>query len=486
MRNRTIACLFLTLAAANVAVAAPKDFFAIRVVDDATGRGVPLAYLRSVYKQTYVTDSAGYIAFNEPGLMDGRDVWVSVKSYGYEDPTGAFGIRGVALKPKAGGTQEIRLKRTQIDERLYRMNGYGIYRDSVLLGKPTPIKEPLLNAQVTGSDTVQCAVYKGRLFWNWQDTDRVGFELGNFSMTGATTELPPKIDPEKGLSFTYFAPKPGEFARPMAQVPQEGNHPIWADGLTVVPDKDGRERMICRYIAANKDFSPAQSGLLVYDDDKQVFLPLAKFSGPRNGGDTPGPGGHAVYVRDNGVRYVYYGNNVRVKADFESAIDPAAYESFTCLNADGKADRKDGKLVWQWRKNAKPVNFHNANELVKKSVISADESPYQLKDVETGKSLETVSAGIAWNDYTQSWVNVFGQRGGDTLVGEIWVSTAASPEGPWIAARKIATHAMEKNNNDFYNPVQHYELNQEGGRYVYFSGTFVNTFSGGVTVASRP
>lgn len=478
MRHRTIAALLLTLAAARFASAAPQDYYAIHVVDDATGRGIPLVYLRSVYKQTYVTDSAGYVAFNEPGLMNGRDVWVSIKSFGYEEPAGAFGIHGLALYPKPGETLEVRLKRQQIAERLYRMTGYGIYRDSVLLGKPTPIEEPLLNAQVTGSDTVQCAAYHGKLMWLWQDTDRISFELGNFAMTGATSEAPAKLKPDEGLSFTYFVPKPGEFAKAMSQVPQEGTHPIWADGLTVVPDEKGRERMICRYVAANKDFSAAQSGLLLYDDDKQLFLPLAKYSGPKGGESTLGPGGHAIYVRDGGVRYVYYGGNVRVKADLASASDPKQYEAFTCLTADGKADRRNGKLVWQWVKGGKPVSFHNSDDLVRHGVLKSDEATYQLKDVESGKPIQAVSAGIAWNDYLKCWLNVFGQRGGDSMVGEIWVSTAASPEGPWIACRKVATHAMKDNNNDFYNPVQHYELNQANGRYVYFSGTFVDTFSG--------
>ena len=42
----------------------------------------------------------------------------------------------------------------------------------------------------------------------------------------------------------------------------------------------------------------------------------------------------------------------------------------------------------------------------------------------------------------------------------------------------MATHAMKNDNNDFYNPMQHAEFMQDGGRIVYFEGTFVTTFSG--------
>ena len=45
----------------------------------------------------------------------------------------------MALEVKAGGKAQIKLKRVNIAERLYRMTGAGIYRDSVLLGLPVPI-----------------------------------------------------------------------------------------------------------------------------------------------------------------------------------------------------------------------------------------------------------------------------------------------------------------------------------------------------------
>ena len=467
--------LALALLAARAA-AAPQDYFAIRVVDADTGRGVPLVYFQTTYETRYVTDSAGYVAFNEPGLMDGREVWFSVKSYGYEEPPGAFGIRGVQLKPQAGKTAEIKLKRTQIAERLYRMTGYGIYRDSVLLGRATPIKEPLINARTAGMDTVQCAIYGGKLRWMWQDTDRVGFALGNFRMTGATTALPDKLDPDRGLDFDFFAEKPGDFVKSMAVVPREGNNPIWVDGLTVVKDENGRERMIARYVAVKSDMSPVEAGLLVYNDDKDVMERLKQFDGDGRG--VLAPSGHPLYVRDNGVRYAMYDGGVRVKADFVSASDPANYEAFTCLAADGKPDRQDGRLVWKWVRGAKPVDGKMAKDLVKSKTITAEESPYRFKDVESGKPVGVASGGIAWNEHLKCWLYVFGQHFGDSTLGEIWIATANSPEGPWTACRKVATHAMEKNNNDLYNVVQHYELAREHGRFVYFSGTFVNTFSG--------
>lgn len=229
-------------------------YFTVQVVDADTGRGLPLVYLRTTYKTVYMTDSAGYVAFLEPGLMTGDALWVAVSSYGFEPPRGFLGVAGMQIHPRPGGSTVIRLKRTQVAERLYRMTGYGIYRDSVLLGKPVPLEKPVLNAKVAGSDTIQCARFQGKLLWMWQDTDRMAFQLGNFKMTGATTGLPESLDPERGLSFDYFTvdDKPDEFARELAQIPldTEGPFPLWVDGLTVVPDDGGRERLIGRYYAA--------------------------------------------------------------------------------------------------------------------------------------------------------------------------------------------------------------------------------------------
>src|SRR5437867_3331441 len=110
----------LSLLAQLTVAAAPADFFAIEVVDDSTGRGVPLVELITVNSVSYWTDSNGLIAFLEPGLM-GREVFFHVRSHGYEYPKDFFGNRGAKLRPVAGGQAVIKLERLNIAERLYRI-----------------------------------------------------------------------------------------------------------------------------------------------------------------------------------------------------------------------------------------------------------------------------------------------------------------------------------------------------------------------------
>src|SRR6266487_4551446 len=120
-----LSALFLL---SSIGRAATNDYFKIAVVDEQTGRGVPLVELRTVNNISLWTDSNGISAFDEPGLMD-QEVYFHVKSHGYEYPQDGFGNRGVKLKPTRGGTCQIRIKRLNIAERLYRVTGAGIYRD---------------------------------------------------------------------------------------------------------------------------------------------------------------------------------------------------------------------------------------------------------------------------------------------------------------------------------------------------------------------
>ena len=57
--------------------------FVVRVVDDETGRGVPLVELRALNHITFVTDSAGIAAMDDV-VLNGRRVMFEVTSHGYE------------------------------------------------------------------------------------------------------------------------------------------------------------------------------------------------------------------------------------------------------------------------------------------------------------------------------------------------------------------------------------------------------------------
>jgi hypothetical protein len=453
--------------------------FAIKVVDDQTGRGVPLVELRTVNNVLYYTDSNGLVAFHDPGLM-GRKVFFSVQSHGYEFPKDGFGYAGTAIDVKEGGRAELKIKRINLAERLYRITGEGIYRDSVLLGESTPIREPLLNAEVTGQDSTQAIPFQGKLFWIWGDTNRVRYPLGQFSTSGATSALPGKeLDPAKGIDLHYFTDAEG-FSRPMCPMSEPG--PVWLDAMTTLPDENGVERLISHYMRVKSLEKILEHGIVVWDDKSQTFRKQVQFDVEKEG---QYPRGHVFRWKDGDIEYLFFATpfaTVRVRAEWKSVFDPAAYESFTCLTPGTRYDKKtaqverdsQGKLVYGWKRATDPTAASQEHELIAAGKIRSEESRHLPHDIDGGKPVQLSLGSINWNDYRKKWILIAVESGGTSNLGEVWYSEASSPTGPWRTAKKIMTHEKYS----FYNPVHHPFFDQEGGRLIYFEGTYASTFSG--------
>ena len=196
--------------------------------------------------------------FAEPGLM-GLDVFFTVTSHGYDYPADGFGMKGLRLHPEAGKAATIKLPRKNLAERLYRITGQGIYRDSILAGIPVPLKQPLLNGQVMGQDSVLTIPYRGKIYWFWGDTGRPQYPLGQFQTSGAVSELPGQggLDPEKGIDLTYFVNAEG-FSRPMAPMKEEGV--VWIEGLMLLPEEKAKEKLYCSYSPHEKSGNHAGTG----------------------------------------------------------------------------------------------------------------------------------------------------------------------------------------------------------------------------------
>jgi len=476
--TRLALVLAVAALAAAPAAAAPEDYFVIEVVDADTGRGVPLVELRTVNEIRYVTDSAGLVAFYEPGLMD-HNVFFFVSSHGYEFPKDGFGMRGKALRTTPGTTARLTLKRTNIAERLYRITGEGIYRDTVLAGRQAPIAHPVLNGRVLGQDSVFTVPYRGKLYWFWGDTARESYPLGHFAAAGATSLLPAKggLDSSVGVNLTYFVDKDG-FSRPMAPLPERGM--VWLDGMVTVPDASGPERLVAHYARMKSLGERLEHGLMVYNDEKEIFERVRRL------GDHVRlhPQGEAFRVTVDGQTYWYFAHpypHLRVKAAWDALFDPAAYEAFTCLAPGSEYDKAspaldrdaDGRLVWGWKRNTDQVTRARQQELVKAGAMKADEAWIDLRDP-AGKPVLAHRGSVHWNAWRKRWTMILCQQFGTSMLGEIWYAEADAPEGPWRKAVKVVTHE----DYSFYNPVHHPFFDQDDGRVIYFEGTYTKTFSG--------
>jgi hypothetical protein len=477
--------------------AASDDYFRIEVVDDQTGRGVPFVELSTTTHERFFTDSNGLIALDAPELL-GRSTWFNIASHGYEFPADGFGFRGARLTPKLGESATLKIKRLNIAERLYRVTGAGIYRDTVLLGEKPPIDQPLLNAEVAGQDSVVAAIYKGKIFWVWGDTARLSYALGHFATAAATSDLPGRsgLDPSIGINLNYFVDSSG-FSKGVVPLGRPG--PVWTDGLVSVKDDAGRERLVAHYVRVKELFSPVESGLAVFNDQTEQFDVIKQIDL-----ESPlAPGSHPFRVNVDGEEHIYFPGYylrpmsyapIRVRAGWQSLLDLSQYEAFTCLKpgtrydkADPPLDRSsDGKLIWAWKRDTAALTEAQLRELVEAGHMARDESPLRLTDIDTGEALRTFGGSIQWNEYRKRWILITVNAISDEVIGgDVYFAEANAPEGPWVYAKKIATHSAKDDDYDFYNPVHHTFYDQQGGRLIYFQGTLSTFFSKNRRAAPR-
>jgi hypothetical protein len=481
-----VACLAAAAGASDSRALGPADnarsrVFRIHVVEEGTGRGVPLVELKTVNQIRYVTDSNGIVAFDEPGLFD-RKVFFSITSHGYEVEKDGLGYRGKALDVSHGGSADIVIRRINIARRLYRVTGGGIYRDSVLTGDPVPIREPLLNGKVFGQDSVVNAVYQGKIHWFWGDTNRPDYPLGNFHVPGATSELPAQggLEPEIGVNLSYFLDDQG-FARPIAPLPGEG--PTWISGLVVLKDHDGRERMFATYAKIRKMLEVYERGLAEFNAQSLRFEKVVQFpEASKYAGEFPD--GHPFLYQDKGIEYVYYASPyplVRVPANPDQLKKIELSEAYTCLKPGTKPSLQqfdrgpDGLLRYGWKTRTPLLRQEQQTKLIVERRIKPEDVLLNLRDIDSGKVVVAHGGSVYWNAYRRRWVMITVESYGSTsLLGEVWYSEADSPLGPWVYARKIVTH----DKYSFYNPKQHPVFDKDGGRIIFFEGTYTTTFSG--------
>ncbi len=446
---------------------APAGWFGIHVLDEQTGRGVPLVELRTVNDIRMVTDNAGWIAWQEPGLMD-REVFFHVSGPGIQVPKDGFGYACFRPLTRAGTTVELKVKRITLAERVGRVTGQGMYRDSALLGFPHPVPN-LLAPGVMGQDSVQMVKYNQQLFWLWGDTNVPHYQLGNYQTTSALTPL--EAHPERGLRYEYFTqPQHPEQLRHM--LPLAGPGAVWLFGLMSLTE-GGKDRVFAGYSRQQGLVPPDEQGVAEYDAAAGVF----KSVGVIDKGETwRRPNGCSVQVKDAEGDYFYFSlpfAHTRVKA---TATDIATAASYETLRYDPAAAR------WHWQTAAPPTTQEEETKLLQNGQMPPEQAHYQLKA--GGKLIRIHGASIAWNPWRQRFVLIGTQRGekdDPSALGEIWYAESPHVTGPWIRATKIATHPRYT----FYNPVQHPLFAEQEGRMIYFQGTYSLEFSGNPLAPAR-
>lgn len=402
----------------------------LEVVEKGTGWPVPLVELRTTHNVRLVTDNAGIIAFDLPELM-GVETWFDVIGHGYEVPKDGFGIRGVRLKPKPGATIRVEVNRTIIAKRLGRLTGGGLFAESQKLGLETNWVE----SGLLGCDSVQNAVYQGKLFWVWGDTTMANYPLGIFNASSATTSIQPlaSFEPPLRLPFNYFRDQKGR-PRGVATIPGDG--PTWIFAYLSLADKDGTPHLVGSYTKIKPPLEAYEWGLGIWNEKTETFerLKMIWKKSEANPKPPPLPEGHPAFWKDGTSKeWVLFGNplpRLRCPATFEAWQDTSTWEV-----------------------------LHPQSSLVS----AADDKP-----------VKPHTGSIAWNPWRKRWVTVFMEsHGKPSALGELWYAEADDPVGPWGKAVKILSH----DNYTFYNPRIHPEFTATNSPILIFEGTFTQQFA---------
>ncbi|MBL8891162.1 MAG: hypothetical protein JNL67_14360 [Planctomycetaceae bacterium] len=450
-----------------------STYFGLRAIDQDTGGGIPLVRFKTTSNIALWSDSQGYAAFNEPGLMN-TEVYFEADSPGYEAVADGFGFRGVRVTPQAGKIAEVRLKRNNLAERIGRVTGQGIFRDSELLGIAVPRNSNSLQAGVTGSDSVQMVPYRGRLFWLWGDTNFANYPLGNFHVTAATSPLPrsdsfPNVN---DIALEYFTDSSTGRAKKMLPTTTPGA--VWLFGMVNLKEGEA-ETLVGHYSRHLRLGEMVEHGIATFDDATQQFQIQATFELSNK---WQIPSGQAFRHQDSDGDFVYFADPfpvTRVPARLEAFCDPQQYQAFAWDSST---------QAYHWQSTEPPIRQADEKIRVASRKMPSTSARFQVIDRDTSRPVMIHRASINWNDYRHCWIMIgceSNPSGVPSHLGEIWYAEAPELTGPWTSATKIATHP----GYSFYNPRHHTVWDQADGRYIYFEGTYTQTFSGNQAATPR-
>jgi hypothetical protein len=230
-----------------------------------------------------------------------------------------------------------------------------------------------------------------------------------------------------------------------------------------------------------------EQGIAIYDDEKERFEPLVRL-----------PLDTLHFMRGQPVRhadaegaYWYFATPLtllRCRDEYAALTDPARYEAFTCLTPGARYDPvapsldrdSEGRLIYAWKPGTGLVLQKEQNEVIARGLMKRGEALIGLRDA-SGKEVLAHAGTTAWNEYRKAWVVIVQEVWGTSLCGEVWYAESPNLTGPWSPAVKIVTH----DDYSFYNVAHHPFFDAEGGRLIYFEGTYTMTFSGTKTPTPR-
>ena len=440
MRNRTPTTV--TLACALQAAVAWAGGLGVQVVDETSGRGIPMVELSANNGVTWVTDNNGWACVDEADL-EGQSVYLTVVTPGYSFPKDAAGFSGTEVKVEASGTAVLKMMRSDLAERVGRLTGTGLYRDSKALGKEIAVvaHTPSLLARQSGA---LAEVHAGEVCWLWQDAERMTLPGQRLAVTGTKSRL---ASPPSGLALELWSTS----SEPQTLLPVEEAEWVLVDGLVSVPDVEGDPRLVAHYVIQGKDAAKLEHGLA--ELNAEGFFDRIVVLGDEYQWQLPA--GQAVKMKENEQEWLYFARpfcTVRVPATFEAIRTPSLYQALAW-----DADSKD----YRWQTERGPTEPADEAKLITDEKMSANQARFRLLEAVSGSPVPVATGSVQWNEFRQRWVMI-----ASAALDEVWYAEAVKPEGPWGKALRIVTLV----GMDFRGVCQRPFLAEEKGRIIYFDG----------------
>jgi len=424
----------------------PDRPMSVRVVDAATGRGVPLAEVVAG-DQRWITDSSGTVAILDPDLY-GQELTFEASAWhgvGPSLPTSATVDDGASVV--------LEVDRHTPAERLYRLTGADPFRDTELLGEPTPF--PALRGEVVGIDSCLEVLHEGSPLWLFGDTLRPSYPLGHFDTAAAF----PSGDLEAGVQLDFLVDDDG-FSRGVADLSDDG--PVW---LTIPSNvsHEGHDVVLATY-GVYAGLTAIERGFAVLEPGSTRFravgtLPL----GVELSHQSPVRAGGHVTLREG----------LRFPDVLDEAVDLETWQTWSPIDG-GMVDRHpDGTARWAWRPGVEVPDDG--------LLAAADRWSRSPREPDTGVAITLHYGDVAYNRTLRRFIQVVTREGGDSAwLGELWLTVADTPFGPWSYARRLTAF------DDYttYNPMIHDAFDTDGAR-IHFQATYTDFFAGAPEKTSR-
>ncbi len=495
VKNLVSYCLSLFIIIfATSSFASSNPYFGIRIVDRETHEGVPLVQLRTSNYVVNYTDSQGYVAFLESGMMN-RDVWFSIMTDGYTFSEGRVCQpstfhpcdSGMKLHTTPGKIVTLYVDRTQLAERVFRLTGQGLYRDSLLLNVPAPIDDASTDTNlITGQDTLMPIKYKGLNYWFFGDTvcasDAREEGCNGHGLHTVAAVSNDQFNQAPLLQYLTMNIEGIQWPKPVTPIGDLKMN-TWTGAPFVIDVGTPHEIMYAFYFkpySLSDNPSPDKTGLVKWNDEKQEFELLTEW--PVHNDLEWMKNGHQVTSfapLDGNDGYIYIsGSFVLTRVPKNKITDFSAWEAYTPLLSGSNMNHPimDPK-GWGWKKGAPVFQQSDETTLISKGIMSASQARMQVVDSVTNQPIIVDSGVVHWNAYLKKYILLFGNA-------QLYIAMSDNMMGPWNKAVKIVQHDASR--SQCYNSTQIAALSDATERYVYIACTYTAMWTNDAPPSDTP